>query len=895
MVILIVASYFFRWVMFGSPMVRRLGTILRSVNCSGFYTKLSVGLGIGWEMLFIVSSLFFRWIFFGSALGRRWVNMIFYDATSLSTARSLFVMQLGIHLGSFSGNKIWEIFQFFFGDKIFAICEKNFFWWKIFFKNIEIFFQNFKIFFGHFWHHPGFFSKFPTFYGHFVPCSRASFSAVCGPISTRFRAWGTHCSYASIRITLLGLGALFGHEFCGLRRVVSGFRFCGPAATLALLDAWFLALRPRMGGAITGGALGARLPEMSMLLEEIRAIRARKDDNGYEGMEAVKTALRAVLPQEVLDDSARCDFACLRACAPLFNRTASGQGRNYQRLHAELACDLYGRPVPEHLAEPAPPQPEQDGGRLGTGAVSALVLSARNLQGSPGTSSAAGAAAASVGRSMGGPPEEVATVTTANPGVLPRGRPQPAAVSVSPVDASSAAPEQRAPAAAFQRPSGASTSARPQFSAGPVGGSGAAPNPSASVSARRPAAGAPGAGDRLSFSAVPDNAGGVATEWRAPESLRWTPAGSYDGHAGSFRRLSPMGHDEAAAPSSLSVPARGPGRLPPSYRTHGAPVAQEAPAWGLRGGVHQQWELHQQWEFQQQRELQQQQELQQQRELQHQRELHYQRELLRQQALQQEQQAYMAHLMERQEEQHQMLQTLLRREGPPPAPTPAPGPTRPPQAVVEDLLMARSQGLSPAPPGSAGPPAAAPPQAPRNQPRGPAPTPRGNGWGAPGGLAPARATPIPMSWPNNERQGATLYTHMVSNWGSAEKFARKVDLAGTANSYKRNAITMGRAVDALVRNDGVDPGTSDAVELLVRRLMAMAWAKKHGKWDVAQYFEEEGVAADPHDGTRGLPAPVRRGAVQVANAHRALDGAASLDVAMLLNAQLALAMEGKQE
>ena len=59
MVILIVAFYFFRWFMFGSTMVRRLGNILRSANCSGFYTKLSVGLCIGWDMLFIVSSHFF--------------------------------------------------------------------------------------------------------------------------------------------------------------------------------------------------------------------------------------------------------------------------------------------------------------------------------------------------------------------------------------------------------------------------------------------------------------------------------------------------------------------------------------------------------------------------------------------------------------------------------------------------------------------------------------------------------------------------------------------------------------------------------------------------------------------------------------------------------------------
>ena len=151
----------------------------------------------------------------------------------------------------------------------------------------------------------------------FRRCSRASFSAVCGPISPRFRARGVPCSSASLWTTFLGLCVLFGPEFCGLRRVVCTFRFCGLAATLALPDAWVLALRPRMG-------FVADIMDVQTISMQIQEMKADHEAGVYPGQEGLKAELRAVATEEVLGDPNLCMFNWLRVCAKLLGR-ASGQ------------------------------------------------------------------------------------------------------------------------------------------------------------------------------------------------------------------------------------------------------------------------------------------------------------------------------------------------------------------------------------------------------------------------------------------------------------------------------------------------------------------------------------------------------------------------------------------
>ena len=241
----------------------------------------------------------------------------------------------------------------------------------------------------------------------FGQCSRASFSAVCGPISPRFRAWGVPCSSASLWTTFLGLCVLFGHEFFGLRRVVCTPRFFGLAATLAFPAAWMLALRPRMGYEVG-------IMDTLTLSLNIQEIKAAHEAGEYHGQEDVKAAIRAVATEEVLADPNLCKFDWLRVCAKLLGRAGSGSGRSAEVLRRELCQDLYGV-VPAGPPPLAPPYlPLVAVTPLGNGDLSALVRATQPGAAQPVASTGALATGGMAAQTLpASPPATTAAAVTA--------------------------------------------------------------------------------------------------------------------------------------------------------------------------------------------------------------------------------------------------------------------------------------------------------------------------------------------------------------------------------------------------------------------------------------------------------------------------------------------------
>ena len=677
----------------------------------------------------------------------------------------------------------------------------------------------------------------------FGQCSRASFSAVCGPFSPRFRAWGVPCSSASLWTTFLGLCVLFGHEFFGLRRVVCTPRFFGLAATLAFPAAWMLALRPRMGYEV--GIMDALT--LSLQIQEIKAAHEAGE---YHGQEDVKAAIRAVATEEVLADPNLCKFDWLRVCAKLLGRAGSGSGRSAEVLRRELCQDLYGV-VPGGPPPLAPPYlPLVAATPLGNGDLSALVRATQPGAAQPVASTGALATGGMAAQTLpASPPATTAAAVTA--------------AGAAPADPSRlmrVLPGGAAPPVVHTSPH----TSPGHWAAAPYAASAAAtPGVAAPESAATAAAGA--AAVNLQLTALGDGDGG-----RDADLLQFSEA--YERR----QRLappqwSPSAGVPAVAPTAPAAPAFAYGATAPAI----APgAALGAPATAPRAPPEHQHQHQNSMEelFRAQ-----------------------QRQQLQLQRRQDEQLAAVLH-------QNQLLMQQLSLRPPATqqvhmaghfAPEP-PAPAFPPGVAPQDHAAAllRAQWAGAAPGGAA---AAAPPYHgwPAPHPGTAAPTGAvlGNDWGAPVMHPPPAAPyqqlpPVQVRYATAKREAVDIYSHMVARWGSAEQWARKSDLAGTATNRKLNAITMARAVDAAVRNDRVNLRTSECAEMLLRRLCAMSWAHNASSWEKASYLEEQGVGARKSDGLSGLPTSVRAGAARMARQHLTLDGRGLSHVAELVEAQL---------
>jgi hypothetical protein len=102
--------------------------------------------------------------------------------------------------------------------------------------------------------------------------------------------------------------------------------------------------------------------------------------------------------------------------------------------------------------------------------------------------------------------------------------------------------------------------------------------------------------------------------------------------------------------------------------------------------------------------------------------------------------------------------------------------------------------------------------------------------------------PISVRFPVEGKLATACYNDIVGQWGSLEKFARKEQLAGIEGNNRQTIVTMARAIDVLVRNDGISL-ESTGVEIMMRRLMAMHTAARAGSWEQASRLEEEGCTA----------------------------------------------------
>lgn len=608
---------------------------------------------------------------------------------------------------------------------------------------------------------------------------------------------------------------------------------------MAFPDAWVLALRPRMG-------FGADIMDVETILMQIQQIRADHEAGVYPGQEGLKAELRAVATEEVLGDPSRCKFDWLRVCAKLLGRAGSGPGRSAEVLRQELCQDLYGV-VPAGPPPLAPPYlPLVAATPLGNGDLSALVRATQ-----PGAAQ---------------PVDSTGALTTGGMAAqtLPASPPATTAAAVTAAGAAPADPSRlmrvlpggAAPPVVHTSPG--------HWAAAPDAASAAAtPGVAAPESAATAAAGAAPVNPQLS--PLGDGDGG-----RDADLLQFSEA--YERR----QRLappqwSPSAGVPAVAPTAPVAPAFAYGATAPAI----APEAALAfPAAAPRAPPEHQHRHQNSMEemFRAQ-----------------------QRQQLQLQRRQDEQLAAVLH-------QNQLLMQQLSLRPPATqqvhmaghfAPEP-PAPAFPPGVAPQDHAAAllRAQWAGAAPGGAA---AAAPPYHgwPAPHPGTAAPTDAvlGNEWGAPARHPPPAAPyqqlpPVQVRYATAKREAVDIYSHMVARWGSAEQWARKSDLAGTATNRKLNAITMARAVDAAVRNDRVNLQTSECAEMLLRRLCAMSWAHNASSWEKASYLEEQGVGARKSDGLSGLPTSVRAGAARMARQHLTLDGRGLSHVAELVEAQL---------
>jgi hypothetical protein len=119
---------------------------------------------------------------------------------------------------------------------------------------------------------------------------------------------------------------------------------------------------------------------------------------------------------------------------------------------------------------------------------------------------------------------------------------------------------------------------------------------------------------------------------------------------------------------------------------------------------------------------------------------------------------------------------------------------------------------------------------------------QGNGLGLSGTRGLPEQKPIAVRFPVEGKLAAACYNDIVGQWGSLEKFARKEQLAGIEGTNRQTIVTMARAMDVLVRNDGISIETT-GMEIMMRRLMAMHTAARAGSWEPASRLEEEGCTA----------------------------------------------------